>query len=783
MFSNFRKRARFVVAFAATVLISSTLADRADAQGASFLDGTVTSAARPISGAVVTVTGNNATLVTRTDAVGHFRFTTLQPGSYTVVASAPEGRREMHLDLGGSGATVTVDLSLKTIGSVTATLPASPPVHGSGTDLTLTGPLLSHSPASMSFPSLLLQLPGAARGANGVVHINGDHGDINYIVDGVPIPQELNREVGSEFDVSDAAFVDVIEGAYPAQYGGRFASVIDISTRAGNGTAGYDASIGAGTYGHQESSFTYHRPLGRGNLVLASSAASDDRALDPPDFGAAIHDRGSNVNHFLRITLPTSAADYVNLTVSDSYQTFQIPNDVARGQPAATDDVETQLDTFAAVQFRHAIGNKGMLSFGPSFKHSRIRDFGDAQNDFIFGEALNIASGGAATDCADALTSGSFGPTTCAYSLNATRSAADVGWIADYALQSARHAIRAGVSYDATNVQKNYAITLQPGNFLSVEPVTVVDNAPNVGHTESLYLQDKWKIGQNYEVDYGLRADAFQLSSTEFRDGASQVSPRVKITRLFGPRAGAYAYYGRFFTPFSFENVSPAAAQLLNLPLQRTVAAFDLKPQRDSNYEIGGHLPLGAGELGLRVMQKNAADLIDDTQVGTTALHQDINYLIGRIATQSLYYQRPLPRGGRIYASVNHTYSVNKGCETQLLAPCFGAPDDWTPADHEQRWGANAGIVWNTAHGWFSADGEYGSGLSSNACAPSVAFCKYTPHTVFDVERGFDVGNSAGVVVRISNILNDRYFITYQNAQGNHVAAGRAIDVTLRLSR
>jgi len=94
-------------------------------------------------------------------------------------------------------------------------------------------------------------------------------------------------------------------------------------------------------------------------------------------------------------------------------------------------------------------------------------------------------------------------------------------------------------------------------------------------------------MGQNYELDYGLRADAFQLSSTQFRDGASQVSPRVKITRLFGPRAGAYAYYGRFFTPFSFENVSPAAAQLLNLPLQRTVAAFDLKPQRDSDYEIG----------------------------------------------------------------------------------------------------------------------------------------------------------------------------------------------------
>ncbi len=86
---------------------------------------------------------------------------------------------------------------------------------------------------------MLLQLPGAARGANGVVHINGDHGDINYIVDGVQIPQELNRTIGTEFDPNDIAFVETLQGAYPAQYGERFASVININTRNGSGRAGF----------------------------------------------------------------------------------------------------------------------------------------------------------------------------------------------------------------------------------------------------------------------------------------------------------------------------------------------------------------------------------------------------------------------------------------------------------------------------------------------------------------------------------------------------------------
>ena len=36
---------------------------------------------------------------------------------------------------------------------------------------------------------MLIQLPGAVRGANGVVHINGDHGVINYMIDGVRFPK------------------------------------------------------------------------------------------------------------------------------------------------------------------------------------------------------------------------------------------------------------------------------------------------------------------------------------------------------------------------------------------------------------------------------------------------------------------------------------------------------------------------------------------------------------------------------------------------------------------
>lgn len=768
----------------------ASAAQPAGATSAVALTGIVVFDDEPVAGANVSAKGGNATQRTTTDQTGRFVFPDLEPGTYTIDVVAPVGSASLIVDLGVTGADVTMTLSTKRLGVVQAVAQASP-VRKAGTDVTLNNQALTRSPAAGSFPNILVQLPGAARGANGVVHINGDHGDINYVVDGISIPQELNRNIGTEFNADDVSFVDVLEGAYPAQYGERFASVLNIDTRAGAGTQSFTGSIDAGSFGALDSSLGYQGALGNGSIVTAFRQSATQRGLDPPNPDSP-HNDASDANQFVRYTVPLKA-DYLNFTLSHAYQTYQLPIDVLGGQPSVSDDSETQDDLFTAIQKRHPIGDRGSLTFGFGLKRSHILDFGDAPNDWTYGEALNLASGGLSTDCSNALTIPNYTNGTCAYSLGGDRTAIDEKLSVDDSLSSGAHAVGWGGLYDAAQVSKLYAVTLQPGNFLAPiftpstpnAPYTVADSAPNIGHTEAVYAQDAWRMGAAYEIDYGVRADGLQLRSNQFDRAFSQVSPRIKLTRILGTRSSVYAYYGRFFTPFSFENVSPSAAALLNLPLQRTVAAFDLKPQRDSDYEIGGHLPVGAGDLGLRVMQKDAQDLIDDTQVGVTLLHQDINYSAGRIATQSAYYQHPLLGGGRVYFSVNHTYSVNKGCETQLLAPCFGASDDWTPADHEQRWGSTTGAIIDDGRGgWFSVDGEYGSGLSSAACPTTTpGFCKYTPHTTFDVERGFAVGSQSKLTLRIRNLLDDEYQITFLNAQGNHWYARRSFDVEYSFAR
>src|SRR4029077_20306877 len=140
------------------------------------LSGVVLFDDKPVAGADVYAQGGNTTQRTRTTEIGRFMFPDLEPGTYTVDVVAPSGWGSLIVDLGSTGADLTKTLSTKRLGIVPAIVQPSP-VRKAGTDVTLNSQALARSPYAGDFPSILVQLPGAARGANGVVHINGDHGD------------------------------------------------------------------------------------------------------------------------------------------------------------------------------------------------------------------------------------------------------------------------------------------------------------------------------------------------------------------------------------------------------------------------------------------------------------------------------------------------------------------------------------------------------------------------------------------------------------------------------
>ncbi len=264
------------------------------------------------------------------------------------------------VDLGTGGANVEIALTtLKEIQHVVASRAQTDVIHGSGSDVVVNQTYLTQMPFNNSFSEMEIQMPGAVRGANGVVHINGDHGVINYMLDGIALPQELNRDIGGEINLNDLSFIDLIEGAYPAQYGLRFGSVFNMATRSGTGPPGFDGYASAGSYTNAQSQLGYHAPIGSaGGYDVAFNGFQTTRGLDPPNFNSP-HNDASSVGEFATATLPAGGNNFTKVTFINSYGTFQIPNDVANGEPASTDDNETQADTFLALQYHHPLGDTG----------------------------------------------------------------------------------------------------------------------------------------------------------------------------------------------------------------------------------------------------------------------------------------------------------------------------------------------------------------------------------------------------------------------------------------
>ena len=619
-----------------------------------FIRGTVTNQGKPVANAQVTASGNNLTAKTKTDAAGRFAFPPLAVGTYDVEARTGDLSGLVRVDLGGGGADVAIALAkLTEIAHAIVSRTQSPAIHGSGSDVVLNGTELTRLPFNNSFTQMQLQMPGAAQGANGVVHINGDHGVINYMIDGVPLPQELNRDIGSEINLNDLSFVDLLEGAYPAQYGLRFGAVFNMATRAGTGPPGVDGYASFGSYTNAQSTFGYHAPLeGGGGFDVAFSGLSTTRGLDPPDWNSP-HNDGKLRRPVRTLHAPGRRKRFYQRHVREQPQHV---SDSQRRRLRRAGRHRRQRNSSGHVsgrQFHHALGNSGAISFGPAYNAARIQDSGDPVNDWIYGESLNLTpppfgNNGSSTDCANAfeLAPGnpSAFPTMCGVSLADTRTELNYIVQADYTQSFGRHNVAAGVSYDLSRILKYYAISLQPNNYLAPiltpgapnAPATVVDDSPNLGNTYQSYLQDSWRMKS---LGSRLRASLRFLHDQVDRllAGLRRVQPAVEADPDLRPRVPASTRTSAGSSSRSHSKTSARRPRICSTCRcsrgSRSSTLSRSAIRSSSSAATSASEPAtSASASGKRTPN----DLIDDTQVGVTLLHQDINYELGRLSQEAL---------------------------------------------------------------------------------------------------------------------------------------------------
>lgn len=553
---------------------------------------------------------------------------------------------------------------------------------------------------------VLLQAPGVSQDSDGdgEVHIRNEHGNVQYRLNGVTVPQGFGG-FGALVDPRVAETIEVITGALPAQYGFRTAGVVNMKTRAQGFDFDGDVGIYGGSNGTLVPSFTLRNATGRLSYFVSGSYQQNDLGIaNPTPARTAIHDRSEQYRGFGFASYILSPDDRVSVFGGTAIGRFQQPNQdgvtpqfTLNGRStfdsATLDQNQRQNAWFGVMAFQHS-GEKFDVQIAPFVRRARAAYTPDPQGG-------NLIFNGVET----ALTQNSLA----------------LGLQADGSYKAGiSHTLRAGVFFQqddnrSNSVNRVFAVTAA-GAQASDRPIVIAEAERLKGRTYSAYLQDEWQLGDTLTLNYGAR---FDLSEAQVRE--SQFSPRVGLVWKPDNATTLHAGYARYFTP-----------PPLILVGKGTVAAFDrttgavadptadpVRSQREHMFDVGAQHMVGSHlTLGVDVYLKLADNLLDDTTLGGTLILSPFNYAKARnwgAELSASYAKGPfhgytnLARGEQQARTITSNQFLFDPADTAYIR------DHYIFTDHSQKWTASGGMSLNLrnklGHLQPSVDFIYGSGL------------------------------------------------------------------------
>jgi hypothetical protein len=182
--------------------------------------------------------------------------------------------------------------------------------------------------ATSSLSSLVtLATPGVSADSNGLFHGLGDHASNSFSVDGQPITDQQSKVFSNQIPVDSVQSMEVIEGAPPAEYGGKTSLVIVVTTRSGLGstTPHGDVTASYGTFGSSNGSFDVAYGGQTWGNFISASGLNTGRFLDGPEY-QVFHDHGNELNFFDRVDHKINDNNSVTVNLEFTRSWFQTPN-------------------------------------------------------------------------------------------------------------------------------------------------------------------------------------------------------------------------------------------------------------------------------------------------------------------------------------------------------------------------------------------------------------------------------------------------------------------------
>jgi len=737
----------------------------------------------PLAGASVVIHDANGNTVakTLTGADGKFTFTGVSFGDYTVEANSPGlvGDHQ-HLQL-NSSQVAEVELTLVNEEEVITikedwAVPPPPPVTGSVT--TMSRQTLDELPGGNDRPvtDVLATQPGFVVDALGNVYARGNHANVQYQIDGVPVPDSVGSLFAASIPVRMIQNLEIYTGGMPAEFGDRLGAVVNLTTRAATDHPEGAAQVRYGSYNTVEPGVTYATKLtDRIGVFGGASFVTSDRALDPPSIDP-LHDHGYSSRVFGRIDWQQCDCNRYELFATYGHNRFQIPldpiatqfdpahprpvdqygNDAPAFVPRTTSSTETEDELFTALAFTHKLDN-GQFLLAPLYKLS---------HGVLFGDAMRA-----------------LGPTSDpdAVASDVDRLAHHVGAIGAYTLKSGSHLFKAGAGADLLHGLTTFTEygRLPAGG---VDPAMTVRGTDDTNAaTSGAYAQDHITLGQ-LAIDAGLRVDEQHVMLEGGKtDDQAGVSPRLGASYSFTKETIIHLFTGVNWQPPAPLDATNAARAL---GIDTSNAAYDLKAETDL-YAEGGIATRLVNELrgGLTAWGRYAYNQLDDVSIGSTSLVSNYNFDRGRAGGLEASLDLKVGPWLSGFANASYGFAQGEGISSAkfLFDAATLADHSWQTLDHAQTLTANGGAT--VRDGRFVVTGliAYGSGLrtgpSNNQHVPghvrgdvSMSYT-FLPHA-YPIKVGIDV----------INVADARYAYRIGNGfVGSSYGAPRTVFLTLSL--
>lgn len=735
-----------------------------------------------VSGATLTlaqpVTGYRHEL--KTPATGAFQILNIPPQSYQLTVEAAGFHAERRTVALRSNVPVTLEIRLKLESQVTSVdvtafdtgIAIDPSVTGTKTELNSASiAKLPVSPASRGLEQVLLSFPGFAANANGAIHPRGAHNQMTFVVDGMPVSDQLTGSFANAIDPSIVDSIELYTGNIPAEFGSKISGVAVVTTRSGIGSgrrfsgstqvtaAQFDTLTNLTQFAGGRNGFGYFASFN----ILKSNRYLDQVSLDNLQNG------GNSERGFARFDWQASARNLIRANVSTGRSSFQLAN--LRSQHANLQDQRQGLtDYSASMSAVHTLNARSTVEGLASFRNS-------------FTSLL-----------------GSPGDTP----VTATQSRRLTNWMlgARGSRVSGAHNLRGGVDWMHFPLRERFTFGIS--NVLFNAPESAGFNpslAPfdltragrlfqfsksGGGSMYSGFAQDNVKLGR-WQLSLGLRFDNYRFLVT-----GSQWQPRTGVSYHVKETGTVFrASYNRTMQTPPNENL------LLSNSEEAAVLAppgggFRLiRPERQNVYEGGLQQQMGRFvSFNGSFYHKDSTDLQDNDNFFNTGIIFPTSLAKARVnGAEGRFTLLPVKRVSGSLSFTHYHAIVTPPFTGGLFLGAAGinalAQGPFV-IDHDQTLSVQGNLFYQVRPDfWVSGQMRYDSGLVSNASNPErVALDpdyadllpyvnlgsnppRVEPRTIFDLAAGYERKRDGrrrwDAIVQVANLLDKTALYNFQS--------------------